>query len=136
MVINFVKRESLSICISQGWLSNKESNLWYIDPSAALENFSVTKKLHFILNLLTDFAVVGFSDGAWSERRSKGGIGGVLYSNICSLTFACSGSAITRSALGAEVEACKYMWSIMEKFEKKISKNSSMCRFKKCGGYV
>lgn len=73
-VLILIKRETLCMCSNQGWLSSKDSNMWFIDPVEAIQKVTISKKLQFILNLLLEFEAVGFSDGAWRVKDSKGGM--------------------------------------------------------------
>lgn len=65
--------------VNQGLISYEEASLWIFDPIAALQKFSLNKRRNFISNLLLEFEVVGFSDGAWNVTGTKGGIGGVIF---------------------------------------------------------
>lgn len=116
-IIIMIKRESLFIGSSHYWLSNNLANLWNIDPNAALEYSSKSKKRSFLLDLFKNYSLVGFSDGAWKSAENKGGMGGVILEKASVMIFSCSGPIFTTSAMGAELEACKYMWQTMGEFE-------------------
>lgn len=124
-VITIVKRESLLIGKNHGWLSNKVAGLWNIDPLTSLDNYSISERWNYLTNLLKEFALVGFSDGAWNASKGKGGIGGVLSAKASVTLFTCSGPATVTNTLGAEIEACKYLWHTMGEIEK--TKHLALC---------
>lgn len=75
-----IKSETLPACIYNNIISTKEAIIWFVDHQLALERFSTFKRSNFISNLFKYFDAVAFTDGAWSTDKSKGGIGGFIYS--------------------------------------------------------
>lgn len=87
-------------------LLSSNSQLWSIDPKVALSNSFVSKKLSFINNLLENYEMVAFTDGAWDPLSLKGGIGGYILSKHKSLISAFSGPYLALSPVQTEINAC------------------------------
>lgn len=60
--------------------------------------------------------------GAWCQSGGKGGIGGVLLSNISVISFSCSGPVTVNNVMEAEVETCSYMWKVIGELDKNTNK--------------
>lgn len=108
-----LKQETLWHGINNNLISNLNSRLWLFDPKTTLLNYSHEKKKKLFSNLLGEFDILAFSDGACDKGSSKGGIGGYIVSNSRSLLYVFSGPCSASNSIQTEIVACTHISQVL-----------------------